>query len=197
VGGIDSHGRETGRLIAAFPSALAEIAGSAIRTLPAPPTLATTVRDPIEALVDGDRVLIPYRMYYAEPSADAMGALSEAGRMVIGCLYTRDHDGRVRQRAVQDLVSSTQACVVPFVVQLIGEYVIEIIDVIWAALDDVSAPDSPHRGQYQRFVQENQALINLTTARVASYWNCYYRRRFPDRFDYAGYRLLRGLNALS
>lgn len=47
--------------------------------------------------VTGERVDIPYRIYNPEPAAEVADALPAIERDVLACLYTRHHDGYVRQ----------------------------------------------------------------------------------------------------
>jgi len=65
--------------------------------------------------------------------------------------------------------------VVPFVVQLLGEYVAEIAEVIEAHLGGLS------RHLYAEFFRENPSFVALTQTRAMSYWNCYYRFPWHDR----------------
>ena len=69
---------------------------------------------------------------------------------------------------------------VPFVVQLVGEYVVEIIEVIESRLTDEQQP------LFTAFVRENGVFIARTRQRLTSYWDCYYRRRWPRLADYPG-----------
>ncbi len=78
---------------------------------------------------------------------------------------------------------------IPFVIALVGEYVVEIIDDIYAA-----APQF-NRELMATFIGENPTFYKLTCDRVVSYWNCYYRWQFK-RSDYVGFKLLRKLDAL-
>ena len=41
-------------------------------------------------------------------------------------LYSRHHDGRIRQAALQSIVRADQDWTAPFIVQLASEYVVEI-----------------------------------------------------------------------
>lgn len=87
----------------------------------------------------------------------------------------------------------------PFVVQLVGEYVIDIVADIERSLD--LGPSSPAAAVYGRFVADNGAYFDLTSQRVTSYWNCYQRSRYPVRrpasgseFDvYPGFSLIESL----
>jgi hypothetical protein len=174
-------------LEAAFPASVRESVSAAVSVMPAAelePVGSFTVR------VDDADVVIPGRIYNAEPPADLIDALGEPGRDVLSCLYTRHHDGYVRQRHLRRIVRLPDSWVVPFVVQLVGEYVVEILVDIQEALTELDVEGSPQRLQYGRFVADNPAFIELTAQRVASYWDCYYRSAHPEQDDYPGFQLV-------
>jgi hypothetical protein len=60
----------------------------------------------------------------------------------------------------------------PFVVQLLGEYVVEIAEAILQRIQDV--PSDP----YRRFAGEDEPFLGLTRQRVVSYWACNYAERY-------------------
>lgn len=141
--------------------------------------------------VEGEPLLIPQRLliegYWPGPGLDP-----EQRDMGL-CLASRSTDGRQRQRALREIVAANRGWTVPFVVALTGEYVIQILDDIEAALGGIDAV------VMGRFIAENPAYFALTKARVASYWNEYYRPRDADygrrrtrfpRSDYVGFRLI-------
>jgi hypothetical protein len=111
-------------------------------------------------------------------------ALADDARLTLHCLYSRHHDGYVRQRNADQLLKSDQPYVAPFIVRLVGEYVIEIIDMIRARLD--LAHGTRTGTMYNRFVAENQAFVSRTQHQAISYWNCYYRFEYPVRRPIAG-----------
>jgi hypothetical protein len=179
-------------LVSAFPAALHADVAAALATMPsAEYHLAGT----FGVKVDGEHLDIPYRIYNPEPPRDRVAGLSPTQQTVLRCLYTRHHDGFVRQRYVQQAIGSPHAWVVPFVVQLVGEYVIEIVVAIRDALSDLDVPGSTQQALYGRFLVENPAFLELTSQRVASYWDCYYRSRYFIRADYPGFMLLSSLQA--
>lgn len=189
------------RLLGAFPADLDSTVRAVVATLSPP---IHRLEQSFTVLVREDIVVIPYRLYYAEPVPGSGPLLVGDQALVRACLMSRNHDGHVRQRAVERLLASSEDWVVPFVVQLVGEYVVEIMETIWADLaSDLTGLHSPRRDAYQRFVRANPDFIVLTRARVTSYWACYYRNRFPDwdkqpnRADYPGYRLIEYLSALA
>ena len=162
-------------LSAAFPATLGEHAAAAAAALP---TTAHSTADSLEAVVDGERVVVPYRIYADEPPPEAWASLQPIEQTMLHCLYTRHDDGRVRQRHLAQIVTRTEPWIAPFVVHLVGEYVVEIVELIRRSLTDLSG--------YGRFAAANPDLIALTYQRAASYWDCYHRRRYPDLKSYPG-----------
>jgi hypothetical protein len=179
-------------LVRAFPAELASHVIAAASIVPAAahdPTRGFTV------WVDGEELVLPSRIYNAEPEPGAVDRLAPRAQLVLRCLYTRHHDGYLRQRNLEQVVRASDAWVVPYVVQLVGEYVVQIIEVIAAALPQLTVPGSQQRALYGRFAAENAAFIDLTAARVASYWDAYYRGWYRSLNDYPGRALIDALRA--
>jgi hypothetical protein len=166
-------------LLKAFPSALSGDVGAALGLVPEAEYAPVGSIGPVD--VAGERVEIPSRVYFGEP-ADA-ARLTECQKKVLACIYTRHHNGFVRQLWLERLLPAEDPWVVPFVVQLLGEYVIQIVDVLWAHRAELQS------ASYQRFVAENQQYIMLTRERMISYWDCYYRRLYPRLSEYVGTRV--------
>ncbi|MFG2692185.1 STM3941 family protein [Kitasatospora sp. NPDC048407] len=180
------------RLVAAFPPQLADDVRAALVVLPPAGHLTShgfTVQ------VSGRPVAIPVRIYHDEPSAEAVNALTPRQRQLLHCLYTRHHDGRIRQRHLERIVGSTDPWVAPFVLQLAGEYVLVILRLIHDHLTELAAPGTEGRRVYGRFVADNPAYFALTGQRVLSYWNAYHRDAYPDFRTYPGSALLDLLRA--
>ncbi len=144
-------------------------------------------------LIAGGQVTIPYRIYNQIPEPSENKALSETAQTALHCLFTRHHDGYARHRSVSKVLDVPYGWVVPYVVQLIGEYVIEIHQAIYNALSGLASTDR-RVALYAEFVTENPEFLDLTKQRAISYWNCYYRRRYPDRTGYPAFELLKTLD---
>lgn len=139
--------------------------------------------------VEGHRVLIPARLHFDYerlplPDSDEAWLFARA-------LQTRSNDGFERQRAALDLLADLRPWAAPFIVALIGEYIIEILDDISAAL----TPENVHTLAVT--IAENGAYWDTTKRRVASYWNEYYRsnrssetRRAYRRDEYIGFKII-------
>ncbi|WP_267381306.1 hypothetical protein [Sphingomonas sp. GC_Shp_6] len=185
-----------GRMLAeAFPSeyqSAAMLAGNAAACLLT--KRQWTERFPVQ--VGAQRVLIPARLHF---TADRLSLTeSEEAWPFARALQTRSNDGFERQRAARDLLADLQPWGAPFIVALIGEYVVEILDDILAAL----TPDLART--LGAFVIGNQAYWNTTKRRVTSYWNVYYRARWLNehgraerRDEFVGFRLLQQLETAS
>jgi hypothetical protein len=163
-------------LLWAFPTALRGDVTAVTRVMPPADYPAAKRRE--QVLVQGEAIDIPYRIYNPEPPADAVDGMSDQQRLIIGCVYSRHHDGHLRERYCAQIVESTEPWVIPFVVQLLGEYVVEICALI---LNRLAARSSFSSLGYQQFVRANGEFIARTEQRAVSYWNCYYRDRYARR----------------
>jgi hypothetical protein len=169
-------------MLGAFPPEYGDAAQAAVGMLE--PFVDTTYRQPVMPLMILSRdVGVPSRIYFTQeiqprPKSDALE------RLAFHCLRTRSTDGYVRQLALKSLLQTNEPLAAPFVVLLVGEYVVEIIHDIVA---HVSALD---RVAYSQFVRENRQLMQKLRARATSYWDCYYRRAYPDRGTYPGLTFL-------
>lgn len=168
----------------AFPSRVQEDAVVAISTFPKNPYWF----DCFNALVDNQALSIPYRIYH-NSSLVHTDRLGQVQKELVDCLLTRHHDGLIRQAHLTRIVTSRNTWVPPFVVQLLGEYVVQIIRVIEENLGNLDTP------VYAEFLQSNPRFLDLTERRVFSYWDCYYRT--VKRDAYSGFRVLRFFKELA
>ena len=185
-------------LVRAFPSDLRASLSTVLSALPQPThapmgsITSTNSRTWPDIKVGGESVDIPYRIYNPVPPTDLVQRGSQAGA-AIACLYTRHHDGFVRQRALQHVMACDETWIIPFVVQLLGEYVIEICEDIRRYAET----DLPRRPEMIRvlnsFASDNPDFIVLTQQRATSYWDAYYRRPHLCRDTYPGLLALKML----
>jgi len=135
--------------------------------------------------VDGETLHIPYRLYYdPDRLRRALDNAHGADRRILACLGTRHHDGYVRQACLAQILDGDDTWLTPYIVQLAGEYVIEIVDDVarWSETQEASP--------LAAFARANPAYLATLARRVTSYWNCCHRRAYPDRTDYPGTRVL-------
>ncbi|MBV7537949.1 hypothetical protein KW842_19435 [Duganella sp. sic0402] len=124
-----------------------------------------------------EQLAIPVRLYF--PGELLQTPLDDdIAQTMLLCLGSRHHDGHLRQACVAQLLQRKEAWLAPFVIQLLGEYVVEIAEVIRAGLQQVDlAP-------YRQFMADNPRYIHTVESRIISYWSCYYRHAYPHRADY-------------
>lgn len=179
-------------LAAAFPTRLADDVQSVLAVMP---EASSAPKMPFEVEVQDEVVAIPYRLYNEEPYANLERPLSGTQQMILHCLYSRHHDGRVRQRHLEQITASGEPWVVPFVVQLAGEYVLEILESIGRGLPGLAVPGSTQRRLYGEFIARNPAFFTCTERRVVSYWSCYFRWKYGAFGTYPGCVLLEAFRA--
>lgn len=164
-------------LVNAFPSALRGDALKLISVLPDPLTTANS----FSVVVGKDTVWIPYRIYH-DPSQIDLDSLTQTQKELLACLLTRHHSGFVRGENLAKILDFHHEWLPPFVVQLVGEYVIEIIRSIRSGIHRLD-----HEA-YRQFLIGNPLFYRKTKARVVSYWNCYHQEE--HREDYAAFQVL-------
>ncbi|MFW6692279.1 hypothetical protein [Streptomyces sp. MAR4 CNX-425] len=179
-------------LVAAFPHQLAKDVRAVSAVMP---TARIAPVSPFSVEVGGQAVAIPYRIYQDEPPVDVVRTLTAVRQTILHCLYSRHSDGLVRQRHVERIAGSDEPWVVPFVVQLAGEYVLEILECIRHGLAGLPSKRPAQRLAYGDFIARNPWFFARTERRVVSYWSCYYRWRFPVFGTYPGRHLLELLRA--
>jgi len=141
--------------------------------------------------LDKEMIKIPYRIYLNEPAAEEEKKLTGIQKTILYCIYSRHHNGFVRQRRLEQLLDNTEYFVVPFVFHLLGEYVLEIIEVLQHHIN-TSTIDN-----YVKFINENKKYWKKTECRMISYWSAYYRHsylghmpKYTRRKDYIGQQIV-------
>ena len=179
-----SRRAETNRdLQHAFPAGLRNDVLGALSTLPYDPRGASR----FAVTVNGEAVSIPTRIYH-DTTLIHVDKLNSLQRHLLDGLLTRHHDGFTRQKHLARVAGLPYPWGPPFVVQLLGEYVIDIIRVIEDNLGNLDAP------LYASFLRANPLFLALTEQRVSSYWDCYFRSHSRDQ--YVGFRVLRFFKGL-
>ena len=176
------------RLCAAFPVGIWPDVSAALIHVP-PCDLAPTEANIGPVRIAGEDLQIPYRIYSAEPESGIRKGLSRQQGLILNALFTRHHDGHVRQKYVKLLLQAEELWLPPFVIQMLGEYVVEIVQVLELHLADIS------KEFYIQFLNGNQPFFSLLRSRLVSYWDCYYRLQFPRLEDYPAFRVAEYLEA--
>ncbi len=117
-------------LVSAFPAELRDDALKVVSALPKPPHTAHS----FSVEIGEDTVMISYRIYH-DPAQIDSSSLSRTQCELLGCLLTRHHSGFVRAENLTKILGTNHEWVPPFILQLVGEYVVEIICSIRDGLD--------------------------------------------------------------
>lgn len=145
----------------------------------------------MDVMVGNEQVNIASRVYFEHHFG--VPHLSEIQYLLYTCLYTRHHNGYMREAALRRLFQSNAAnieWVVPFVVQLAAEYVENILLLIDDQLPYLN------KTTYRNFLRANPEYFYKTKQRIVSYWDCYYRRQRPHFSQYVGGRITAYLDGL-
>lgn len=137
-------------------------------------------------IVNNEGLCMPDRISLIEDNN--LDKYTETQQHILYCYFTRHHDGFVREKYLKKIIKLNNDWMIPFVIKLLGEYVIEILDVIYQDLENIDVR------LYKEFIEKNIDFYELTTQRVVSYWNCYYRWRYKYRKDYVGFKILDFIN---
>jgi hypothetical protein len=133
--------------------------------------------------LSGETIQIPDRIYINPPQETIQNQFSDTQKLIVACLFTRHHDGLIREKYLKEIINSGKNWTIPFIIQLLGEYVIEIIQIIQ---DNLSKLD---KQALKTFLIDNNEYFQKTQDRVRSYWQCYYRNQTKFE-DYVGQQII-------
>lgn len=173
-------------LIQAFPKSCAKDVQAMIRLLPRR-FFRTVTWGTIDVTFCGEQLILPSRLYLDEVTEEKIQTLSETQRWLLYCLYTRHHDGYVREKYVQRLKQEQAKTdwVLLYLIELTGEYVREILERIEPMLQTWSEE------QLRIFATANDRYLQRVERRIISYWDVYQRTTYPVLWDstYVGFRI--------
>lgn len=135
---------------------------------------------------------IPERIYYNEPSSSQLISLTEQQQIIFACLFTRHHNGFIIEKNLRKIIhrSNDYNWIIPYLIRITGEYVIEILKVIKSNLDKVN------KEIIKDFIVDNIKFYYTIESRVVSYWDCYYRNKYPNKEDYVGFEIIQYFRSL-
>ena len=138
--------------------------------------------------LNGENIVFPYRLYLIDISDDILNNLSEQEKNIVHCLYTRSCDGYVREKHLKSLLNSNyDEWVIPYIVKICDEYVIELLELTYLILKDRD------NQKIKQFCIENVEIFCKNYNRMISYWNEFYRVDCYKFKDYIGRKLFRDI----
>ncbi len=138
-----------------------------------------------EIILNGQKLIIPRRVYFDNPNDIAENNLTFTQQTILNCIYLRHHNGFIRQQRLEKLIDNVDDdFVIPYIFQLLGEYVMEILEVADKHINDKTIEN------YLKFFIENPKYRQVTESRMISYWNVYYRwGKYKKLNDYIGQQI--------
>lgn len=162
----------------AFPN---ELVNDVLQILKLLPFERKTIESDEWLYAGESRITIPARVYFSEPQE--LEGLTETQMTILCAIMTRHHCGYVRQQWADRLLAFPSPWTTPFLALLLGEYVIEIVEMLGKKVDNRWLPF------FQEFATRNPDSIRLINQRIISYWDCYYKHQYPNLCDYPGYQV--------
>ncbi|MCP4162268.1 MAG: hypothetical protein GY760_19535 [Deltaproteobacteria bacterium] len=155
---------------------------------------------PFDISFNQETLTIPQRIYCDKKQLKKLLKLSQIQQLIGFCFFSRHHNGYVRERCIRQVLNSKEEFVAPFIIQLLGEYIVEIIELIYDNRESLG------KLGIMKLLKDNPDYYQRTHQRVYSYWNCYYRRYYPkykkkvkptDKsiYDYPGIKMLKFINS--
>ncbi len=129
-------------------------------------------------LINGEEISFPYRIYHSDNYENVLTKFSFTQKMIYHALLTRSSNGFVREKHLRAiLLENFPHWIIPYIVKLSDEYVIEILEVIFAMLT------KERKDEFQEFCSLNKHNFYKSHDRMISYYNEYYK----DKYNIANY----------
>lgn len=134
-------------------------------------------------LQSGERISVPYRVYVCD-RLSVRHRLTARQTLISHCIFSRSHDGYIRQKHVEALLDSDPPeWALPYIVKVCDEYVKEILEAVYQKLQGLPCE------QYKTLCQLNFDSVRLGHCRMISYWNEFYRGDCYRYQEYIGKKL--------
>jgi hypothetical protein len=146
-----------------------------------------------------EKIEIPDRIYYNPPYSLTNSKFTQKEKEILNCIFLFLENGYIRQKAIQNIICSSNSWTIPYIVRIIGEYIVEILNDINNNFEIIN------KSNLISFARQNPEFYNRTRARINSYWDCYFRQQFPEIVKgirvseeqrYVGFRLLTKIDKL-
>jgi hypothetical protein len=143
-----------------------------------------------QSAVDGCLVNIPSRVYFAPATVANVDTLTAQQKAIFASFMTRHHNGHQREYWARALCAYPVSWTAPFLTALLGDYVIEVLEVV---LQNLTVN---WKSIMMLYTSKNQICLRALNHRILTYWTIYYRYSSPNinsLTDYPGYQLAKQL----
>lgn len=138
-------------------------------------------------LSSGEKIYLPSRVYLSSRMYPfSYSHLSEMEKIIFHCIFSRSNDGFAREshlRALLRMGADKYEWVKPYIISASGEYVVEIIDMLYKEIDREKI------SEYREICKLNFENIRVLHARMIAYWAEFYRNECYYYRDYIGKKL--------
>jgi hypothetical protein len=134
-------------------------------------------------LPSGEKIKIPYRIY-VDDGLIFGGKMTDRQKLIYHCIFSRSHNGYVRQKHIEALLGSDLPdWATPYVIKICDEYVKEILEVVYLKLQ------GKNNEKYKVLCELNFEYFKLGHSRMISYWSEFYRYDCYRYEEYIGKKL--------
>lgn len=135
-------------------------------------------------LLDSQMLSFPYRIYFIDVYNTLPSTFTFEQRMIYHAIFTRSCDGFVREKHLKAILSEDfPSWIIPYIVKLTDEYIVEILDATYQMLNREKADE------IKAFCQLNIQSFLRSHDRMISYWNEFYRNKCFLYENYIGKKL--------
>ena len=139
--------------------------------------------------LQNEKIVLLGRVYFDEPNIKQENELNETQKQILNCIYTRHLNGFIREKRLRNLLNIDHEWVIPFKVQLLGEYIFEITE----ELDKHVTEDNVHL--YKQFTIYSARYWQQTKSRMLTYWDLFHRESKAKRLkDFVGYKIMKRID---
>lgn len=143
----------------------------------------------VEIKLHSETIVLTGRICFAEPKPELENNLTTTQKQILNCIYTRHFDGYIRERRLKNLINIDHEWVLPFKLQLLGEFVIEILFELDKHITDGNIK------LYKRLTLDNKKFWKQTKSRMVSWWDADYRHpNYKNIKSYIGYKIMKRIN---
>lgn len=141
-------------------------------------------------LSNGEALQIPYRLEVYQ--INDLEGLSNVQNKILWCINSRNRDGYRRQESVEQIFDGTlEEWEIPYIVKLCGEYIEDILYVIYEKLKDCD------NAAIAEFCKINKQAVKREYSRMVSLWNERYGYGNNAFKEYVGYKIFREIFHIS
>lgn len=141
----------------------------------------------MEIFLNGEKVVMPYRIYTSEPKDGEELRFSNTQQVILNCLYLTHNNGFLRQKRLESLKTNFDDYVIPYKMKVLSEYVIQIINELDTQINENTIQ------RCLMFVHENPKYWSFIKSRITSYWGEYFKYSCTLN-DYVGYKILKEID---